>query len=163
MGRLAGMHLSYRHTYKGSSDDVVALMANPAFITDVAEHAGATSHEVRVEGATTHMSLDLEAPRDVAKFVGRTIHVTQRLTWGAADAQGVRTGTVDFDVKGVPVNVSVEARLTPSGPYSCVGTYEGDLNVRIPLVGRKVETLVAPSINDAFDGLERRADAWLSR
>lgn len=163
MGRLSGMHLSYRHTYKGSSDDVVALMANPAFITDVAEHSGATSHEVRVDGATTHMKLVLEAPKDVAKFVGRTINVTQRLTWGAADAEGVRHGTVDFDVAGMPVNVSVAARLTRTGPDSCVGTYEGDLQVRIPLVGKKVESLVAPSIDDAFAGLERRADDWLTR
>ncbi|WP_158600625.1 DUF2505 domain-containing protein [Tessaracoccus antarcticus] len=157
------MHLSYRHTYQGSTDAVVSLMANADFITDVAEHSGATSHTVRIEGATTHMEMALEAPSDVAKFVGKTIHVTQRLAWGPADSQGVRRGTVDFGVAGMPVNVSAAAVLTPTGPDSCVGTYDGDLNVRIPLVGKKVETLVAPSINDAFAGLERRADEWLSR
>lgn len=157
------MHLSYRHTYAASTDDVVALMANPDFITDVAEHSGATSHDVRIEGPTTHMEMALQAPSDVAKFVGRTIHVTQRLTWGEPDAQGVRRGTIDFVVAGMPVSVAAAAVLTPTGPQSSVGTYEGDLNVRIPLVGKKVEAQVAPSINDAFDGLERRAQAWLSR
>ncbi len=157
------MHLSYRHTYAASPDEVVALMANPDFITDVAKHSGATSHDVRIEGATTHMEMALEAPSDVAKFVGKTIHVTQRLTFGPPDAQGVRKGTVDFGVAGMPVNVVAAAVLTPTGPKSCTGTYEGDLNVRIPLVGKKVESLVAPSINDAFDGLERRAQEWLAR
>lgn len=157
------MHLSYRHTYAASTDDVVALMANPDFITDVAEHSGATSHDVRIEGPTTHMEMALEAPSDVAKFVGKTIHVTQRLTWGQPDNHGVRRGTIDFAVAGMPVSITAAAVLTPTGPESSVGTYEGDLNVRIPLVGKKVETLVAPSINDAFNGLERRAEAWLSR
>lgn len=157
------MHLSYRHTYDASTDTVVALMANPAFLADVAEHAGATSHDVRVEGATTHMEMSLEAPREVAKFIGNTIRVTQSLTWGDPDGEGVRRGTVDIQVAGVPVNASASALLTPTGPNSCVGTYEGELNVRIPFVGKKVETMVAPSINDAFDGIERRSKEWLKR
>lgn len=157
------MHLSYRHTYDASTDAVVALMANPAFLADVAEHAGATSHDVRVEGATTHMEMSLEAPREVAKFVGSTIRVTQSLTWGAPDAEGVRRGTVDIQVAGVPVTAAASALLTPTGPNSCVGTYEGELSVRIPFVGKKVEAMVAPSINDAFDGIERRSKEWLKR
>lgn len=157
------MHLSYRHTYDASTDAVVALMATPEFLVDVAEHAGATNPEVRIEGATTHMEMSLEAPREVAMFIGKTIRVTQRLTWGEPDAEGVRRGTVDISVSGVPVNTSAAAVLSPTGPNSSVGTYEGELNVRIPLVGKKVESMVAPSINDAFDGIERRAQEWLRR
>lgn len=157
------MHLSYRHTYDASTDAVVALMANPAFLSDVAEHSGATSHDVRIDGATTHMTMALDAPADVAKFVGKTIHVTQSLTWGAPDAQGIRRGTMDIGVAGMPIKISASAVLTPTGPASSVGTYEGDLNVRIPIVGKKVESLVAPSINGAFDGIEHRAQEWLKR
>lgn len=157
------MHLSYRHTYNGSTDAVVALMANPDFLSDVAEQSGAISHDVRVVGATTHMEMSLEAPADVARFVGKTIHVTQELTWGPPAADGVRQGTVDIAVAGMPIKISASAVLSPTGVDSSVATYEGDLNVRIPLVGKKVESLVAPSINDAYDGIERRAQEWLSR
>ncbi len=163
MGRLSDMHLSYKHSYPASPDDVVALMANPDFISDVAEHAGATSHDVRIEGRTTHMEMALAAPSDIRKFVGSTINVTERLTWGDPGADGVRRGTIEFSVAGVPVNVTAAAVLTPTGPSSSTATYDGDLNVRIPLVGKKVESLVAPSIDDAFAGLERRAAHWLTR
>ena len=156
------MHLSYQHSYPASSDAVVALMANPEFIADVAEHAGATSHDVRIEGRTTHMAMALEAPSNIRKFVGSTIHVTERLTWGDPDPQGVRHGTIEFSVAGLPVNISAAAVLTPTGEASSTATYEGDLNVKIPLVGKKVESLVAPSIDDAFAGLERRARYWLT-
>ncbi|MDO5736555.1 MAG: DUF2505 domain-containing protein [Propionibacteriaceae bacterium] len=157
------MHLSYRHTYDASADAVIALMANPDFLSDVATQSGATSHDVRIEGPTTHMEMALEAPADVAKFVGKTIHVTQSLTWGNPDAQGTRRGTVDIAVAGLPIKMAAVAVLSPTGPDTSVGTYEGDLNVRIPLVGKKVESLVAPSINDAFDGIQRRAQEWLKR
>ncbi len=156
------MHLSYKHSYPASSDEVVALMANPDFISDVAEHAGATSHDVRIEGRTTHMEMALVAPNDIRKFVGNTIHVTEALTWGDPDARGVRHGNIEFSVAGLPVNVNADAVLSPTGPASCLATYEGDLNVKIPLVGKKVESLVAPSIDDAFAGLERRAIHWLT-
>lgn len=157
------MHLSYQHTYAASPDAVVELLTTPAFLVDVAEHAGATNPQVRIEGDSTYMEMSLEAPKDVAKFVGTTIRVTQRLRWGSADADGVRRGTVDITVGGVPVNASAAAVLNPTGPDSSVGTYEGELTVRIPLVGKKVESKVAPSINDAFDGIERRAREWLQR
>ncbi len=157
------MHLSYKHNYPASSDEVVALMGNPDFISDVAEHAGATSHDVRIEGRTSHMEMALEAPSDIRKFVGSTIHVTERLTWGDPDPTGVRHGTIDFSVAGLPVHISAAAVLTPSGASNSTATYEGDLNVKIPLVGKKVESLVAPSIDDAFAGLERRATHWLNR
>lgn len=157
------MHLSYQHSYPASPDDVVALMANPDFITDVAEHAGATSHSVRIEGRTTHMEMGLPAPSEVRKFVGSTINVTEKLTWGDPDADGVRRGTIEFAVAGMPVNVTANAVLKPTGVATSAATYEGDLNVKIPFVGKKVEAQVAPSINDAFAGLERRATDWLTR
>lgn len=157
------MHLSYQHSYPASADDVVALMANPDFLGDVADHAGATSHSVRVEGRTTHMEMALVAPKDITKFVGSSINVTERLTWGDPDAQGVRRGTIEFKVAGLPVNINARAILTPTGPASSRATYEGDLDVKIPLMGKKIEKMVAPNIDDAFAGLERRADHWLTR
>lgn len=157
------MHLSYQHNYPASPDDVVALMANPDFIADVAEHAGSTSHSVRIEGRSTHMEMTLPAPSDVRKLLGSTISVTERLTWGDPDADGVRRGTIEFIVSGLPVNVTADAVLKSTGPSSSAATYEGELNVMIPFVGKKVEAQVAPSINDAFAGLERRAAVWLTR
>ena len=39
----------------------------------------------------------------------------------------------------------------------------GELSVKIPLVGKKVEAQVEPMIARAFAGIERRAQDWLSR
>ena len=44
-----------------------------------------------------------------------------------------------------------------------MGDYEGELKVKIPLVGKKVEAQVEPFIVQAFAGMERRARVWLTR
>ena len=71
-------------------------------------------------------------------------------------------GTVTVDVVGMPVDVNAQAEMLPKDGAT-EGRYTGDLKVKIPLVGKKVEAQVEPFIRDAFAGLERRAADWLSR
>lgn len=63
---------------------------------------------------------------------------------------------------GMPVDVHADAVLTPEGEAT-VGRYSGELKVKIPLVGKKVEAQVEPFIREAFAGIERRAAVWLAR
>lgn len=157
------MELSYVQSYAGSPERVVDLMRNEAFITDVAEHAGALSHEVTVDGDTLRLAMALGAPSDLAKFIGSTINLVQTFRWGEPDAAGVRRGQVDVDVKGMPVTVKAGGELRRTGDEASEARFTGDLRVNIPLVGKKVERQVEPFIADAFGGLERRANAWLTR
>lgn len=156
------MQLNYRHKYNGTPEQVVALMRNKEFISDVARHAGATSHDVSFEGDVTKLRMTLPVPGDLARFVGGSVDLTQYFSWGEPAADGVRRGSVDVDVKGLPVAVAAKATLRPVGDAT-EGDYAGDLNVKLPLVGGKVEKMVAPFIAEAFGGIERRAQDWLAR
>lgn len=156
------MQLTYHHTYNGTPEQVVALMQNEEFISDVAQHAGATSHDVAIEGDITKLRMTLPVPGDVAKFVGGTVDLTQTFDWSGPQADGSYLGKVDVDVKGFPITVAATAALRPTAGGTA-GEYSGDLKVRIPLVGGKVEKMVAPFIKQAFEGIERRAQDWLSR
>lgn len=157
------MDLNFQHHYRGTTDAVVELMRTEAFIDDVAEHAGSLAHTVRIEGDVTHLDMRLAAPPNIAKVVGAHIRMSMAISWGPADAQGVHTGSVDVDVHGAPVTVDATGRLQPSGQDACTADFRGTLNVRIPLVGRRIEAQVAPMITDAFAGIERRANHWLTR
>lgn len=160
---LSAMKLNYSHEYHGSTDDVVALFRNPEFIEDVAKHAGALEHTVTVEGDTTHLRLTLPAPSAIAPFVGKGIKIAQSFAWGDPDEAGTRRGTVTVDVAGVPVAVEAQGLLSPNGENASTAQYEGDLEVKIPLVGKKVESQVEPMIKSAFAGIERRVNAWLTK
>ena len=156
------MKLDYVHTYAATPEQVVALMRTPEFLDDVAKHAGAVAHTVDVSDDSTRLGMTLKVPSSLTKFVGQTMRIDQIFRFQAAGADGTVPGTVEVDVPGMPVEVSAAAQLRPEGDTTR-GHYSGDLRVRIPLVGKKVEAQVEPFITDAFDGLERRAADWLSR
>lgn len=163
-GSIVTMHLQFSHQYNGSSDRVVQLMRNPEFIADIASHAGARAHKVRIDGDVANLEMELLAPESMSKFLGRGVKLSQRISWGEPDAQGVRTGTMEIDVKGAPVKVDATGVLSPTGEQSSRAEFEGDLNVKIPLVGKKLESQVLePMIRDAFAAIERRTNEWLAR
>ncbi len=156
------MQLAFQHTYPAGPDAVAQLLRDEAFLADVAQHAGALSHSSRIEGDTTHLAMEIPAPDDVQKFVGRSVNLQLTMRFDAATADGSRPGHVTVEVPGMPVDASARARLTPQGDHT-VGDYDGELKVRIPLVGKKVEAKVEPFVVAAFAGMEERARVWLTR
>lgn len=159
---LAVMDFAYTHQYPAEPAAVVALLRNREFIDDVARHAGAITHEVSIEPDATRLEMKLPVPGNLTAFVGQAVSLTQVFRFGAPAADGSVRGTVDVDVPGLPIDVNADALLTPEGATTR-GSYTGDLRVRIPLVGKKVEANIEPLIREAFAGLERRAAEWLSR
>lgn len=157
------MELHYTQSYPASADRVAELMRDEDFLADVAQHGGATRHRVTIDGNTTRLEMTLPAPSDVAKVIGASIDLVQTMTWGQPDATGVRRATFDVSVPRMPVTVKATGELRPQGDSAATATFDGDLKVNIPLVGKKVERQVEPFISQAFAGLERRAAAWLAR
>ena len=162
MGRVGSMQFDYTHTYATTPDKVVDLMRTEEFIDDVATHAGAVSHTVAVGPEKTLLAMKLPVPENLAKFVGSSIKINQTFHFEAPRPDGVINGTVTVDVVGMPVDVNAQAEMLPKDGAT-EGRYTGDLLVKIPLVGKKVEAQVEPFIRNAFAGLERRAADWLSR
>ena len=156
------MDLDYTHQYAAAPSSVVALMRNEEFIADVARHAGALEHNVSIGQDSTRLEMKLRVPGTLSKFVGQTVSLTQVFRFQPAEADGSVRGVVDVEVPGMPITVNAAALLSPEGAGTR-GRYTGDLAVRIPLVGKKVEGLIEPFIRDAFAGLERRAGVWLAR
>lgn len=157
------MDLDYTHTYAANPERVVGLLRNKDFIADVAHHAGATEHDVDITDEATVLTMALPVPDSIAKFVGRTMRLKQTFRFEPPRADGSIRGTVDVDVPGMPVDVVANAAMVPQANGTTQGRYTGDLKVKIPLVGKKVESQVEPYIRDAFAGLERRAADWLTR
>ncbi len=156
------MDLSYTHQYPAQPGEVVALLRTREFIDDVARHSGAVSHEVSIDDDATRLNMKLPVPSNLSGFVGKEVSLAQVFRFRPPAVDGSVAGTVEVQVPGYPIDVNAEALLTPAGDGT-QGRYTGDLRVRIPLVGKRVEASIAPIIEDAFAGLERRAVDWLTR
>ena len=156
------MKLDYTQAYPAEPARVVALLRNQDFVEDVAKHAGALEYDVDVRDDGTRLAMKMPVPEKLTRFVGESIQLNQIFRFSDVAADGTARGTVEVDVPGMPVDVDAQGVLTPEGDRT-IGRYTGDLKVKIPLVGKKVEAQVEPFIRQAFDGLERRAADWLTR
>lgn len=138
------MRFRHEQRYAGTVDEVHALLVDPDFRRRVSAAAGATSYDVtstsrgdQVE-VVVQSSLSTAAMPSVARSVlGATIDVHQTERWATpADGQ------VEIQIPGQPGHVVGSTALSPNGTGS-VQMVDLDITVRVPLLGSKIERMIA--------------------
>lgn len=161
------MDLREEITYDAAPVDVFAMLCDQRFRTEVCQATKALSHSVSVsadgEGAVVEVRrvMPAEVPAFAKKMVGETLEVVQHEQWGAADASGARTGQIKVDIVGQPAGMSGTLRLE-----ACEGgsreVLTGQVSVRIPFVGRKLEPEIARALRAAMVTESRVGQQWLA-
>lgn len=157
---MEGMEIRSQQTYAASPEQVYAMMTDPTYLEACCDRFGATEKTVSVQGQRSTVRMALPAPSQVRRFV-ETLRLNQDITWSDAQADGTRTGTLAMTVEGMPANVSGTATLAPSGEGTQV-TYEADFNVKIPLVGKKLEKEAAPVVTRTLDAQQQVGEEYLA-
>jgi hypothetical protein len=146
------MKLSEKFSYQGSGVEAVyALLVDEQFRTESCANQGATDYDVTVvpsgEGATVTIvrTQDADMPDFVKKLTGNTVKVKQTEVWSAPDASGNRTADVKVSIIGQPAEMIGTAKLFAKGD-SADFTVDGDVTVKIPFLGKKIEPEVAKAI-----------------
>ncbi|GAB3703680.1 DUF2505 domain-containing protein [Mariniluteicoccus flavus] len=156
------MDISTTADFAADPQTVYAMLTDEAFLTEVAKASGATEHEVAVSGSTTRSKRVLPNPPEMAKFAGPSLTVIEEVVWGEAGPDGSRTGTLDLKVPGQPVTMPGRVSLAPGGRGTQI-TVNGDLTVKIPLLGKKLEKAAAPAILEGIGIQQQVGDKWLAR
>ena len=160
--------LSYDLTYDAPLSAVSEMLTDPAFREEVCEAQGAFRRTATVvpEGGATTVVIDQVQrsegiPGFARKFVGDEINLIQTEQW--SDADGVLTGgTVDVVIPGKPGQMRGTITLRESGGTT-TETVEMQIKVGIPLVGGKIESLVADLLRKALKSENAVGRAYLSR
>ncbi|MFC5677782.1 DUF2505 domain-containing protein [Aeromicrobium endophyticum] len=146
------MKLSEKFSYQGSDVDAVyGLLVDQAFRTESCANQGATDYEVTVvpsgEGATVTIvrTQDADMPDFVKKLTGSTVKVKQTEVWSGPDGSGNRTADVKVSIIGQPAEMVGKAKLFAKDGGADF-TVDGDVTVKIPFLGRKIEPEVAKAI-----------------
>lgn len=159
-----------RISYDAPASDVAAMLADPAFV----ERKVAAGRPVRstvsvtpsADGgftvATERALPTDDLPAAVQNLIGRTIEIRMVETWGPAQADQTRTATIALDVVGRPAGATGTARLRPTGPTATEVVYEGTVEARIPLVGRKIEEQAAQQVQGVLETERAVGTAWLA-
>ncbi|MGY1787067.1 DUF2505 domain-containing protein [Geodermatophilus sp. SYSU D00698] len=137
-------------SYTAAPDRVFAELTDEVFLREVAQALDAEVHEVSSEanGAGTTTRVRLSAPTTgippvFARFVGRTVPVTETTTW-RPDGDGGYRGALDLraEIMGREARVTCERRLTPAAGGGTRATVTGDARVDAPFIGRQAEGAV---------------------
>ncbi len=156
------MKITARHTYDADPATVYAMLTDADWLAAVAQRSGAVRHEADVDGDSTRLTVALPAPSQVQRFTGDefVVHVDQN--WGKAATDGGRSGDLQISVEKMPATMTGTATLKPSGERTVVD-YDGDLEVRIPILGRKFEEAAAPYVKKVLDVQQTVGKSWLAK
>lgn len=154
-------------TYDATCDQVFAMMVDPDYVEAKLTGTGGTNPQIEVseEGSDTivHAARDLPAdvPSFVKKFTGDSINVDETDRWSPADDLGARTCAVRLEFAGTPSEVSGGLNLRPEGE-GCVIDVTFDVKVSVPLVGGKIESVIAEQIERGVGKENQIGRDWLA-
>jgi hypothetical protein len=153
------MKLHEQFTYPAGATEVFDLMKDAAFRKKAAEATGGRDVDVDVKPSGDGVTITIarsqpatssKVPDFVKSFIGETVRVKQIEKWSAADADGNRTADISLDVQGQPAGMNGHATLTNKAAGKAAFVVQGDVKVRVPFVGKKIEPFVAKVIEKSL-------------
>jgi hypothetical protein len=106
--------------------------------------------------------LVVDLPGFVAKLAGGRITLRERIVWpDGGGTTGGRAGSLAASMEGQPGSVEGTLRITPTDAGTTV-SLDGDIQVRMPLVGAKIERYVAEMLDKLMRTEHELGRAWLS-
>ena len=147
-------------TYDASAEAVASMLGDQSFREAVLERQHVTRGSATIDGGEVileQVRSSGDLPSLVQKFVGDEIVIVQKETWTSPTS-----ADVTLSIPGKPGEAAGTFTLTETGGTT-TELIDLDLSVRIPLVGGKVESLVAGLVREAFDREHKVGVEWLAR
>jgi hypothetical protein len=155
--------LSHTLTYPATTvDKVYAMLADTTFRKAVADYQRVTDFSCDIAPSDSGMSVRLEQahgtdriPSFAKKLVGNEIRFVQQETWSSPSSADIHV-----TMPGKPGDMTGSTSLSQSGA-DVVQRIDLAVKVSIPLVGGKVEDLIAGFVVKAFDAENKVGVKWL--
>jgi hypothetical protein len=151
-------------TYPGTTiDDVYAMLGDPAYRKAVGEYQHVQDFACDITPSGDGMDVRLEQahgtdgiPSFAKRLVGNEIRFVQHESWGSPSSADIHV-----TIPGKPGEMTGTTALTQSGD-AVVQQVDLSVKVSIPLVGGKVEDLIAGFLGKAFDAENKVGAKWLA-
>lgn len=156
--------MKFRHeiTYDASAAEVYAMLMDPAFRQSSCDSQGVLSAEISIEpqdGGTLVVIDQVQptagVPSFAKKIVGETTRAIQTEEW--ADPTSAE---MTVETPGKPTHLSGRLTLAERGTTT-VEAFEGEAKARVPLIGGKLESLLADLFKQGMDKEHVAGVAWL--
>lgn len=159
---MAVMKLRHDLTFEADQSSVLAMLTDPAYWDKVAVATAAISSVATVtsDGPTTKVVVDQEqevvgVPSFAKKFVGDSTRAITTQVWSG------NTATYVVETPGKPTSMSGTMTVTAQGSGTVL-TYDLDVKASVPLIGGKLEKLVAELFTAGLGKEQTVGSAWLA-
>ena len=129
-----------------------------------ADDATLDSMDVRADGGITVTTTQVlrrdRLPGIVTQFHKGDLRIGRREIWSPVDGDKA-TAHVTGDISGAPVTLGGDAALTATGGGARL-KFRGTVEVRVPLVGGKIESFVSSQLVDLLIAEQRFTTQWLT-
>ena len=152
--------LTQQLTYDASAEAVAAMLDDPAFREEVLARQKVVRGSVDIDGDVVRIEQVRSAhdiPSFARAFVGDEIVIVQTETWTSPTA-----AELALAIPGTPGKAAGTMTLTETGDTT-TESIDLAVSVKIPLVGGKIEGMVADMIRVAFDVEHKVGVEWLAR
>jgi len=150
-------------TYPGTTvPDVYAMLADPTYRKAVGDYQRVTDFSCDITPSGTGMEVRMEQaygtdriPSFAQKLVGDEIRFVQQESWTSPAGADIKVS-----IPGKPGDMTGSTSLTQSGA-DVVQRIDLAVRVGVPLIGGKLEDLVAGFVTKAFDAENKVGVKWL--
>lgn len=160
---MSAMRFRRELAYEADPDEVFAMLADPGFREKVARAQEVVSVDVRLTTSGDGFSLvsdQVQNTRDLPaiakKIAGETTRAVITEEWSTPTS-----GAISITAPGKPTSAVGTIALAPAAGGT-TETVDLDVKVKVPLVGGKLEQLMADTIGAGYDVEHRVGQAWLA-
>ena len=157
------MKLHHEIVYDATAAEVFAMLADPAFRERSAAAMGVISADVTITSQGEGMLVRIDqvqptegVPSFAKKFAGETTRAVQLEDW--ADTRRAR---ITIETPGKPTSISGTLTLSEADGRT-TETMDAEVKVKVPLVGGKLESLMADLVAKGMDKEHGAGVAWLA-
>ena len=160
---MACMKVRHSVRYDAPVADVFAMLTDPVFREKAAIAQDATDVKVEVDGQK--LTLDMQAsnsglPGFAQKFAGERTHSITSELWSDGGASGDWVAEFSVATPGKPTSITGSRRLVADGDGT-LDAFEGECKAKVPLIGGKLEGIMAGQFTDGLDKEHAVGIAWL--
>lgn len=158
---MGGMQIHATNDFAAPVDEVFVMLIDRVFLRAVCLATDPLEHQVEVDGLRTATRRVMPTPSVVARLAGPTMAVVDEITWEPSVVEGGRRGAAHITVEGLPAELVGAVTLLPGGSGSVL-TYDGELSVKVPLLGPGLARQAAPLLLEALEIQQRVGAEYLS-
>ena len=111
--------------------------------------------------ARARYSVETDLPSWAKKMLPARNTITESHSWPGRGSDGGRSYAFTANVANVPVEIRGSVRIVPTGPTSCRTEARVEVKASLPLVGGKLEDLVAGDLQRTMEAEADFMRRWL--